>query len=253
MKYAIYGVLAGGFTWVMTIIGSMFVFGIKTTKNKLISLLLGLGGGIMLAASIFSLIIPAIEYCDSLEKTPWMICTLGFILGILMIVSLDMFLSKREQKNNIEKSNLLFVLAIIFHNIPEGLAIGVAFGSIPLGIENVTISSAILLAVGIGLQNLPEGAAISIPLNVKGMNKRKAFLIGAFSAIVEPISAFLGALLVIAVKNILPLMLLMASSAMIYVIVDEIIPTSRTYHQKFTTLGMMLGFIVMMILDLAFG
>ncbi len=253
MKYAIYSLLAGGFTWLMTIIGSMFVFGIKTTKNKLISLLLGLGGGIMIAASVFSLIIPAIEYCNDLNKAPWLICTVGFIFGILLIISLDVFLSKKEQTTNIEKNNLLFVLAIIFHNIPEGLAIGVAFGSIPLGIENGAISSAIMLAVGIGLQNLPEGAAISIPLAAKGMNKKKAFLIGALSAIVEPISAILGALLVIIVTNILPLMLLMAASAMIYVVVDEIIPTSRSYHSKFTTLGIMLGFIIMMVLDLAFG
>lgn len=253
MKYIIYSLIAGMYTWGMTIIGAIFVYGIKNVNKQLIAFLLGIGGGIMLAASIFSLIVPAIEYCNNINKSPLVMCSIGFCLGILLIICLDIFLSHKEYKYQFDKNNLLFVLAIILHNIPEGLAIGVAFGSIPLKIENITLSSAILLALGIGLQNLPEGLAISMPLKAKGMNKNRAFFIGAISAIVEPISAFIGAILVIVVKNILPVMLVMASAAMIYVIVDEIIPTSRKYHHRFTTIGIMLGFILMMVLDLAFN
>lgn len=255
MKYLSYSLLAGLFTWGLTILGSMTVFGLKKTNNKIISLILGLGGGIMVAASFFSLILPALEYSENLEFIPWVTCIIGFLGGILFVVLFDYILSKNNKikSNENNKSNILMIISIILHNIPEGLAIGVAFGSLSLGLDEVTLTSAILLSIGIGLQNFPEGAAISVPLAATGVSKFKAFLIGALSAIVEPICALLGTFLVLLIRSILPFSLLSAAAIMIYVVVNEIIPTAKSYHEHYATNGFMIGFVIMMILDLAFG
>ena len=178
---------------------------------------------------------------------------MGFLIGTLMIVIIDYYISKKDITNDqYNKSNILLVLAVVIHNIPEGLAIGVTFGSLAIGIDNVTLSGALLLTLGIGLQNLPEGAAISMPLATTGMKKSKAYLIGALSAIVEPIAAILGTLLVLSMRLFLPLMLLIAAAIMIFVVVDEIVPMANSYNKRLTSIGFIIGFIIMMILDLAF-
>ena len=254
MQNALYGLIAGLFTWGMTILGSLSIYSLKSTNKSIMSLFLGFGGGVMVAASFFSLILPAIDYCQVLNFNIVILCIIGFIIGTLLIIVIDFIISKKEIKyNENKKSNILLVLAVIVHNIPEGLAIGVAFGSLSLGLTDVSLSSAIMLAVGIGLQNFPEGAAISMPLAATGMKRSKAFIIGALSAIVEPIAAFIGAILVLSMRMFLPLMLLIAAAVMIFVVVDEIVPLANSYNKRLASLGFIGGFIIMMVLDLAFS
>lgn len=252
MNYLLYGLLAGIFTWFLTILGSLMVYSVNYKSNNLIAVFLGFGGGVMVAASFFSLITPAINYCEELNYQTWLICLIGFILGVCIILLIDLLLGKYEI-NEENKNNTLMVLAVIIHNIPEGLAIGVAFGSLNMGIDGTSLVSAIMLSVGIGLQNFPEGAAISIPLASTGSTKHKAFLIGSLSAIVEPIAAIIGVILVTYVKLALPLVLVIAASIMIFVVIDEIISLSHKYHKRLTSIGFVIGFIIMMILDLAFS
>jgi ZIP family zinc transporter len=253
MKYVLYSFIAGLFTWLMTAIGSLAIFSVKPTNKKIMSCLMGFGGGVMIAASFFSLIMPSIEYCNILDFNILVLCIIGFLIGTLMIVIIDYYISKKDITNDqYNKSNILLVLAVVIHNIPEGLAIGVTFGSLAIGIDNVTLSGALLLTLGIGLQNLPEGAAISMPLAATRMNKFKAYLVGAISAIVEPIAAILGTLLVLSMRLFLPLMLLIAAAIMIFVVVDEIVPMANSYNKRLTSIGFIIGFIIMMILDLAF-
>ena len=170
------------------------------------------------------------------------------VLSLIIILGCVVKASSREENKN----NTLMVLAVIIHNIPEGLAIGVAFGSLNMALNGTSLVSAIMLAVGIGLQNFPEGAAISIPLASTGSTKHKAFLIGSLSAIVEPIASVIGVILVTYVKLALPLVLVIAASIMIFVVIDEIITLSHKYHKRLTSIGFIIGFIIMMILDLAF-
>ena len=253
MEYVLYSFLAGMFTWILTILGSLAVYSVKCNNKNLIAVFLGFGGGVMIAASFFSLLLPAIDFCAILNYQPWLICIIGFIIGVLIILVIDYILSNKEQDIKTDKNNILMVLAVIIHNIPEGLAIGVAFGSVASGITSSSLIAAIMLAIGIGLQNFPEGAAISIPLASTGMSKHKAFFIGALSAIVEPIAAIIGAVLVSIVELALPLVLVIAASIMIFVVIDEILSVSHTYHQRLTSIGFIIGFIIMMILDLAFS
>lgn len=252
MNYILYGLLAGIFTWFLTILGSLMVYSVNYKSNYLIAVFLGFGGGVMVAASFFSLITPAINYCEELNYQTWLVCLIGFIVGIVIILLIDLLLGKYEI-NEENKNNTLMVLAVIIHNIPEGLAIGVAFGSLNMALNGTSLVSAIMLAVGIGLQNFPEGAAISIPLASTGSTKHKAFLIGSLSAIVEPIASVIGVILVTYVKLALPLVLVIAASIMIFVVIDEIITLSHKYHKRLTSIGFIIGFIIMMILDLAFS
>lgn len=253
MNYVLYSFLAGIFTWLLTILGALTVYSVKYSNKNLIAIFLGFGGGVMIAASFFSLILPAIDFCTSLNYKAWLICIIGFIIGVVIILLIDYLLSRQDRIDETNKNNTLMVLAVIIHNIPEGLAIGVAFGATQVGVESSSLIAAIMLAVGIGLQNFPEGAAISIPLASVGMAKRKAFLIGALSAIVEPIAALLGAMLVTIIELALPLVLVIAASIMIFVVIDEIISVAHTYHKRLTSIGFIIGFIIMMILDLAFN
>lgn len=253
MNYILYGFLAGIFTWILTILGSLMVYSINVRKKSLIAVFLGFGGGVMVAASFFSLLLPSIDYSNSLNYKPWLICIIGFIVGVVIILFIDLILRKKETIDEINKNNTLMVLAVIIHNIPEGLAIGVAFGSLSIGIDSSSLISAIMLSVGIGLQNFPEGAAISIPLRSTGMNKHKAFLIGAISAVVEPIAAVIGVILVSVIELALPLVLVIAAAIMIFVVIDEIISLGHDYHKRLTSIGFIMGFIIMMVLDLAFG
>lgn len=245
------------FTWLVTLLGSSTVFLIKKRNDSIMSLLLGFGAGVMIAATFFSLILPGIELSNELNQISWLVITLGFLFGSLSILIIDLFLSKKiEENNQIIKSNLksnfLLILAITLHNIPEGMAIGVSIATCAL--NQSSFDPAIMLAIGIGLQNFPEGMAISMPLNADGMNKKKSFFYGQISGIVEPISALIGVLLVYLIKPILPFVLGLAAGAMIYVVVSELIPSSQNNNQnKWGTLGVIIGFSVMMILDIALG
>ncbi len=243
--------LATIMTYLFTMAGSALVFFFKKTNRNMMDAMLGLAGGVMVAASFFSLIAPAIEKAENLGQVPWLIVSVGFLLGGVLLFITDK-LSSKIIKNSANKKNFMLMLSITIHNIPEGLVVGLAFGSLVYG--NVTLMSAFMLALGIGIQNFPEGSSISLPLRRSGMSRSKAFFFGQISGIVEPIAGVIGALLVLKIESILPISLAFAAGAMIYVVVEEIIPESQTNKRKdlmaFFTL---IGFVIMMILDVALG
>ncbi len=252
-------IIATIFTWGMTAIGACTIFLFKKVNNRLMAFMFGFGGGVMIAASFFSLLLPGMELAETLNQNIWLIIGLGFIVGSLFILFIDLFLPHMHlDKANPEgvKTNLsrklLLILAITLHNIPEGMAIGVAFGAASLNIEGASLLSAAVLAIGIGLQNFPEGMAVSLPLVSDGMSKKKAFFYGQASGIVEPISALLGYLLVSMVRTILPFILAFAAGAMIYVVAEELIPSGKSESEsKLGTIGVIVGFAIMMVLDIA--
>ena len=245
------------FTWGVTALGAAMIFFFKNINNKLQSLIYGFGAGVMIAASFFSLLLPGIELTISLNQITWIITGLGFLVGCCFILLIDILLPHLHQgqtepegiKSNINRK-ILLILAIVVHNIPEGMAIGVSFASANLGIDGVTTMSAVLLAIGIGLQNFPEGTAVSLPLVSDGMSKRKAFFYGQLTGIVEPIGALLGYALAYIVRSILPFILSFAAGAMIYVVVEELIPSGKQTN-KWGTIGVIFGFTIMMVLDIA--
>ncbi len=254
------------FTWLVTALGASLVFFFKKINQNTLNAMLGFAAGVMTAASFWSLLAPGIEMAEELGQTPWLTAALGFLGGGLFLLVVDKLLPhlhsgmKTEDaegiKTNLQRSVLL-VLAITLHNIPEGLAVGVAFGAVAYGLPSASLAGAVALAIGIGLQNFPEGAAVSIPLRREGFSRKKAFLYGQASGIVEPISGVLGALAVISMRPILPYALSFAAGAMIYVVVEELIPEGQKkekgIHSDITTIGYMIGFAVMMILDVALG
>ncbi len=238
--------LATFFTFLITSLGSSLVFLFKNIKKDIMDICLSLSAGIMLAASYFSLINPSIELSNKLNISLLYIF-LGFIFGGLLIL-----LGNKIYKKNSKVSNLIF--SITLHNIPEGLAIGVAFGSILYSLEGSNLSSALVLALGIGIQNFPEGSAISLPLRREGFSRKKSFIIGSLSGLVEPISGVLGCILALQVRYILPFLLSFAAGAMIYVVIIELIPESQTNKRKdLMALFSILGFTIMMILDVTLG
>ena len=250
--------IAAHFTWGITMLGSAVVFFFKDVKKDIMDSLLGFSGGVMVAASFWSLLNPAIEMADNLNMIPWIVVTLGFLCGGLFLflgdIIYDLFQKRKSINNSKVKRALLLVTSITLHNIPEGLVVGVAFGSVASGIEGATLISAITLAIGIGLQNFPEGSAVSLPLRREGYSRFKSFFLGQLSGIVEPISAVIGAILVLKVQILLPFLLAVAAGAMIYVVVSELIPESQTSNKRnLVTMVTMLGFIIMMILDVALG
>lgn len=242
-------------TWGLTALGSATVFIIKKINNKIMSLMFGFGAGVMLAATFFSLIAPGIELANELNQISYLTVGSGVLFGALFILIIDILIQnklkiKQDLNNNFSRK-LLLVLAITLHNIPEGLAIGVAFGS---NIDESSFISAWILAIGIGLQNFPEGMAVSIPLRTEKMSRMKSFFYGQASGIVEPLSAIIGVLLVVLVRPILPFILGFASGAMIYVVVEELIPSSKTSKEnKYGPIGVIIGFVIMMMLDIALG
>ncbi|MDI6452631.1 ZIP family metal transporter [Peloplasma aerotolerans] len=255
------------FTWGMTALGASFVFFFRSIKREMFNLMLGFASGVMIAASFWSLLAPAIEMADEQGAISWLVVAIGFSLGGIFLYIADktiphMHFGFDHDKEGIPtklKRNILLVFSITLHNIPEGLAVGVAFGAIHYTTGSIlgATLSAIGLAIGIGIQNFPEGAAVSIPLRQEGMSRRKAFFYGQASGFVEPIAGVLGAILVIYVSTILPYALAFAAGAMIYVVVEELIPEAQ---QKVTpkgahyaVLGVMVGFIMMMMLDVALG
>ncbi len=255
--------LATLFTWAVTALGAALVFFFRTINQKVLNSMLGFASGVMIAASFWSLLNPAIEMAASMGKNPVVPAVVGFLAGGLFLLLVDVTLPhlhlglERVQAEGIKttwKRSVLLVLAITLHNIPEGLAVGVAFGALGLAGSPATFGAAVALAIGIGIQNFPEGAAVSIPLRREGFSRRKSFLYGQASGIVEPIAAVLGALLVVSIQPILPYALAFAAGAMIYVVVEELIPEAQQHGSSdFSTIGAMLGFAVMMLLDVALG
>ena len=241
--------LAATFTFLITALGSAIVFFFKKVNKNLSDILLGVSAGIMLAASYFSLLAPAIKEASNMAFLPYVIVPLGFLCGGLLLFLTDKLFSKmmaKQKKDETSKRIFLLVSSITIHNIPEGLSIGVAFGSIVYGLEGATVLAALGLALGIGLQNFPEGCAVSLPLRREGMSRTKAFIIGALSGIV--------ALLVLKIQYIMPFLLSFAAGAMIFVVVEELIPESQQNHNKnMITMYTLAGFIIMMILDVALG
>lgn len=251
---AIQAFIASLFTFMITAFGAASVFLFKKYNKTLLDTFLSFSAGVMIAASFFSLINPAMEMANNLDLVPINVLVIGILGGTLLLFLGDKIFSSKMKITKEKKRTSLLVFSIVLHNIPEGMAIGVAFGSVIYGLDGATIGAAITLAIGIGIQNFPEGSAISLPLLGSGMSKRKSFIIGALSAIVEPISAVVGALLVLKVNIILPYLLAFAAGAMLYVVVEEIIPESQNTEKKdlmaFITI---LGFSLMMILDIVLG
>lgn len=254
--------LATLFTWLVTAAGASLVFFFKTMNRSVLDVMLGFTGGVMVAASFWSLLNPAIEMSERLYPGwSWMPAAVGFLLGASFIFVLDRYMphlhinfgESEGLKTQWHRTTLL-ILAITLHNIPEGLAVGVLFGAAASGMPEASIPGAIALAIGIGIQNFPEGIAVAMPLRRNGVSRRKCFWYGQLSAIVEPVAGVLGALAVMVMQPILPFALAFAAGAMIYVVVEEVIP--ETQKDKFTdiaVLGFMGGFLIMMILDVALG
>ena len=251
------------FTWGVTALGAAGIFLSKEIDRKLMDGMLGFAAGVMIAASYWSLLAPAIEISENLGLAPYLPPAIGFLLGgavlwlidkILPHLHLNLPLSSAEGIKTSWQRSILLVLAITLHNIPEGMAIGVAFGAAAAGIPGASITSAIALSIGIGIQNFPEGLAISAPLKREGLSNGKSWWYGQLSAIVEPIGAVIGAAAVILMRQILPYALAFAAGAMIFVVIEELIPESQAgSNTDIATLGAMLGFTVMMILDVALG
>lgn len=253
--------LATIFTWGVTAAGASIVFFFKELHRKWLDGMLGFTGGVMIAASYWSLLSPAIEMSSGTGFMKVIPSAVGFALGALFLFFLDKNLphlhihaEHPEGYQTALHRTTLLVLAITLHNIPEGLAVGVLFGGVAAGIPEATIPAAISLAIGIGLQNFPEGIAVSMPLRRMGMSRSQSFLYGQASAMVEPIAGVVGALAVTFFTPILPYALAFAAGAMIYVVIEEVVPeTQQDQYTDFATLGFVLGFIVMMSLDVALG
>jgi ZIP family zinc transporter len=255
--------LATLFTWGVTALGAAMVFFFKEINKKVLDAMLGFAAGVMIAASFWSLLAPAIELSEAMGLIPWLPAVIGFLLGGVFLSGVDHLLphlhlgadmSEAEGIHTTWRRSILLVLAITLHNIPEGLAVGVGFGAVAAGIPSASLSGAVALAIGIGLQNFPEGAAVSIPLRRDGLSRWKSFLYGQASGIVEPIAGLLGAVLVLAMRPILPYALAFAAGAMIYVVAEEVLPeASRGSNGHLATMGTMAGFALMMLLDVALG
>lgn len=254
------------FTWGVTALGASLVFFFKTINKAILNGMLGFAAGVMVAASYWSLLAPAIEMAEGLGQTAWVTAAVGFLSGGIFLFIVDRLLphlhmgddqTKPEGIKTSWQRSILLVLAITLHNIPEGLAVGVAFGAVAYGLPSASLAGAIALAIGIGLQNFPEGAAVSIPLRREGFSRTKAFVYGQASGIVEPIAGVIGAAAVLYMRAMLPYALAFAAGAMIYVVVEELIPEAQIKDDPkgvdIATMGFMAGFTVMMVLDVALG
>ncbi len=255
--------LAGLFTWGMTALGAAAVFLTKEVKRTVLDTMLGFAAGVMIAASYWSLLSPAIEMSQEMGVWPWFPAASGFLLGGAFLRGVDYFMphlhlglpiDKAEGVKTSFRRTTLLILAVTLHNIPEGLAVGVAIGAAAAGLPSATLPAALALAFGIGIQNMPEGLAISAPLRREGLSVRKSFLYGQISGIVELFASILGAAVVLWIRPVLPYALAFAAGAMIYVVVEEVIPESQQGESTdISTMGVMLGFAIMMILDVALG
>jgi ZIP family zinc transporter len=259
----IQALLATCFTWAMTALGAATVFTARNISRKVLDTMLGFAGGVMIAASYWSLLAPAIAMSEGKSIPAWVPAVVGFLLGGIFLRGIDKILPHlhlgfaTEEAEGVKTSwqrSTLLILAITLHNFPEGLAVGVAFGALAAGLPSATLGAAIALAIGIGIQNFPEGMAVSMPLRREGMSRWKSFWYGQLSAIVEPIAGVIGAAAVIVAMPILPYALSFAAGAMIFVVIEEVIPEAqRGGNTDLATMGGMVGFAVMMLLDVAFG
>jgi ZIP family zinc transporter len=255
--------LATGFTWFVTALGASAVFFFKSVNRRVLDGMLGFAAGVMIAASYWSLLAPAIEMAEESPGPTWLPATFGFLLGGAFLWGIDKVLPHLhigfplEEAEGLPTSwrrSILLVLAITLHNIPEGLAVGVAFGAVAGGLPAASLAGAVALALGIGIQNFPEGMAVSVPLRREGMSRPKSFWFGQLSGTVEPVAGLLGAAAVLLMKPILPYALAFAAGAMIFVVVEELIPESQLETgTDVATVGAMIGFAVMMTLDVALG
>lgn len=247
------------FTYAFTALGAAVVIFFKNVNRNVMDAMLGFAAGVMISASFWSLLSPGIEMADSQGKIAWLVASIGFIAGGLIlfigdkVCNLLMDKMKSSNKSGFKRS-LMLIFSITLHNIPEGLAVGVAFGALASGMTEAALLSAIVLAFGIGLQNFPEGSAVSLPLRREGLSRGKSFFYGQLSGIVEPIAGVVGAIMVSKMQSILPFFLCFAAGAMIYVVVEELIPESQSNERKdLMALFTLVGFTVMMILDVALG
>jgi ZIP family zinc transporter len=256
--------LATLFTWGMTALGASLVFLLRSFNQKLLDGMMGFAGGVMIAASFFSLLLPAMDLAGEAKGVPtWFPIVSGFLLGGVFIGAIDKLLPHlhvgfpRQDAEGLPTSmhrSVLLVLAITLHNIPEGLAVGVAFGSLVHELPGATLGGAVALALGIGIQNFPEGTSVSMPLRREGFTRRKSFAYGQASGVVEPIAGVIGASAVLLIEPMLPYALSFAAGAMIYVVVEELIPESQLKgNTDIATIGVMGGFAIMMALDVALG
>lgn len=253
------------FTYFMTALGAVLVFFFKNINRDVLNLMLGFASGVMIAASFWSLLDPALTRAEENGSIPWLVVSIGFCLGGIFLYIADKLVPHVHFGPNHEKEGLpthlkrtiLLVFSITLHNIPEGLAVGVAFGAAASADQpRAAVLAAISVAIGIGIQNFPEGAAVSIPLRQEGLSRWKSFMYGQASGIVEPIAGVIGAILVTSMTIILPYALAFAAGAMIYVVVEELIPEAQqtvSGHQHFAVFGVMVGFVLMMILDVTLG
>jgi len=255
--------LATCFTWGLTAAGAGGVFFVRTVNQRLLDGMLGFAAGVMLAASYWSLLAPAIQMSEGGPLPPWAPAVVGFLLGGAFLRSIDAVLPHLHLAHRMDeveglpsswRRSTLLILAITLHNIPEGLAVGVAFGALAAGLSTATLGAAIALAIGIGIQNFPEGLAVSVPLRREGMTRRRSFWFGQLSGLVEPVAGVVGAAAVIIMQPVLPYALAFAAGAMVFVVIEEVVPEAqRAGHADTATAGGMLGFAVMMLLDVALG
>ncbi|MCM8801788.1 MAG: ZIP family metal transporter [Candidatus Omnitrophica bacterium] len=253
--------IGGLFTWFITLIGALTIFLNKKSDRKIFDVALGFAGGVMLAASFFSLLLPSIEYSKKLLIPLWFPVSLGFLGGALFLLLFDKIIphlhinSKIENKEGIKTElpvYFLLVFAITLHNIPEGLAIGVSFGSLKYNNTFENFLNSLSLTIGIGIQNFPEGLAVSLPLSTSGISKLKSFILGQLSGLIEPLFALVGAFFVSYFSKILPYALSFAAGAMIYVIIEEVIPeTQKEGNIDISTFSFIIGFVIMTILDIS--
>lgn len=259
-KYFLYTLICTLFTFLCTIIGSSFVLFFKKHKPNFMFLMMSFASGVMIAASFFSLLIPAIDYSENLGLHTGITVSVGFVLGFLFMIFISTILDKKNMssQNSIEnayvmqkkKSLKMLFLSITLHNIPEGMCIGVAFALFAQGITT-GIAGTVALSIGIGFQNIPEGASISLPLKASGLSKGKSFLGGVLSGIVEPIFALIAYLFAAYVHSLMPILLSFAAACMIYVSLFELLPEPTQLNKKITIIGLILGFVIMMLLDLS--
>lgn len=247
------GLLATIFTYFVTALGASVVFFFKKVNRKVLDLMMGFAAGVMIAASFWSLLSPAIELAQGLGRTGIIENAIGFLFGGLLIIISDILLQRHVNVDNKTKRSILLTSSVTLHNIPEGMAVGVAFGTLALGVPGVTLIGAVLLALGIGIQNFPEGVCVAMPLRGDGASRKKAFFYGQASGIVEPIAGVLGVIFALTVQNILPFLLSFSAGAMIGVVCSELIPESIKNNKVIACLGVILGFIVMMSLDVGLG
>jgi ZIP family zinc transporter len=255
--------LATCFTWFVTALGAAAVFFFRSVKQEALDAMLGFAAGVMIAASFWSLLAPAIAMAEATAALPaWVPALVGFLLGGLFLRLVDFLLPHLHLSfpDDVEgltttwRRSILLVLAVTLHNIPEGLAVGVAFGALATGLPEASLAGAVALAIGIGLQNFPEGTAISVPLRREGLSPLRSFWYGQLSGAVEPVAGVLGATAVILIRPLLPYALAFAAGAMIFVVVEDLIPESQASgNRDIATMGTMLGFAVMMTLDVALG